>query len=128
MFEVERRALERRFARMERADDFADIRLTVSFRSAPAILEAVDAAFADAANRRGLGADAAQQPHQSWRASLPGRVELWPLIGAVKSDATPGVVWLRRPPLGPRVYGLDFMDGVQDAGGCGRVPARGIRC
>ena len=100
MFEEERRALARRFAQMDRAEDFADIRLTVSFRSAPAILEAVDAVFAEEENRRGLGADAAQQPHQSWRASLPGRIEIWPLIGAEKSEATEES-WRRAPSDGP---------------------------
>ena len=52
--------------------------LTVSFRSAPAVLRAVDAVFAADAVRRGVS----QEPvaHQAFRGEGAGRVEVWPLF------------------------------------------------
>ena len=47
-----------------------------SFRSSPAILEAVDATFADTAP----GALGGPPAHVAFRDTLPGRVDLWPLV------------------------------------------------
>ncbi len=55
---------------------FQSLKLEYSFRSAPAILTLVDAAFGDRFPQA-LGPDVA---HLAFRNSLPGRVDLWPLI------------------------------------------------
>ncbi|HTH98525.1 MAG TPA: double-strand break repair helicase AddA [Stellaceae bacterium] len=59
-----------------------DVPLTVSFRSAPAILAAVDAVFAqeDARDGVALGGEAAGIVHTPMRRGMAGRVELWPAI------------------------------------------------
>jgi ATP-dependent helicase/nuclease subunit A len=59
---------------------FEDIRLQLSFRSAPDILSAVDTVFADARNFRGLSSDPTETStvHTSARTTAPGRVEIWP--------------------------------------------------
>ncbi len=61
---------------------FEDVQLTVSFRSAPEVLSAVDAVFALPHHARGLTlGDAAATPvHESARPSFPGVVEVWPTI------------------------------------------------
>jgi ATP-dependent helicase/nuclease subunit A len=61
------------------AQAFENIRLTVSFRTAPAILEAVDAVFAEARNFEGLSFedDVTGTVHQSSRSHVPARVEIW---------------------------------------------------
>lgn len=59
-----------------------DVDLTVSFRSAPQILEAVDAVFSPQSEaRKGLDGKAGRDwSHQSNRRDVEGVVELWPLI------------------------------------------------
>ena len=59
---------------------FEDVSLTLSFRSANAVLSAVDATFAVPGHYRGLSfADAAVGTvHTSARPEAPGHVELWP--------------------------------------------------
>jgi ATP-dependent helicase/nuclease subunit A len=57
---------------------FEDVRLELSFRSAPAVLAAVDAVFAGPAGL-GLTASGAGVTHQAWRKQAQGLVELWPL-------------------------------------------------
>ncbi len=60
------------------ARDFDRIDLILSFRSAAAVLGAVDRVFAHPENRRGLTHDlAGPQPHQHLR-GMPGLVEIWP--------------------------------------------------
>ncbi|TRD22044.1 double-strand break repair helicase AddA [Palleronia caenipelagi] len=49
------------------------LELQHSFRSAPAVLEAVDAVFAD-----GMGGDDVR--HLAFHGAKPGRVDLWPLV------------------------------------------------
>ncbi|MFT0891431.1 double-strand break repair helicase AddA [Pseudochelatococcus sp. G4_1912] len=71
---------------------FEDVQLTVSFRSAPEILSAVDAVFALPAHRKGLSFDdgASGPVHESARPSSPGVVEVWPTewkVKAVDTDA-----------------------------------------
>ncbi len=59
---------------------FENVQLTVSFRTAPAILAAVDAVFAQARNFEGLSFedDITGTVHQSSRIGMPARVEIWP--------------------------------------------------
>ena len=53
--------------------------LVWSFRSSPAVLDAVDATFAGAEG--GVDADVR---HNAFRGTLPGRVDLWPLVAEAK--------------------------------------------
>ncbi len=63
------------------------VALQTSFRSGPAILQAVDAVFAHDRARHGVTADASQPiRHLAHRASAPGLVEVWPLFGPSKTD------------------------------------------
>ena len=55
--------------------------LEYSFRSAPAILKAVDVTLADV---DGLGD--AKPSHKAFHGLRPGRVDLWPVIDPVKED------------------------------------------
>ncbi|WP_349372119.1 double-strand break repair helicase AddA [Salinarimonas sp.] len=59
---------------------FEEVPLTVSFRSAPTVLRAVDTVFALPAHYRGLDPsdDAVGTVHESVRPEAPGLVELWP--------------------------------------------------
>ncbi len=61
-----------------------EVPLHMSFRSAPAILRAVDAVFADDAARQGVSAEPVE--HFPARGGKIGRVELWPLIPAPEKD------------------------------------------
>lgn len=54
--------------------------LIVSFRSVPAVLEAVDAVFAAPPALDGLTLDDTAPTHDPTRVDAPGRVELWPLM------------------------------------------------
>ncbi len=75
-FETRRRLFRERAAAAGRR--WRDVDLQVSFRAAPALLEAVDAVFAgEEAPDLGLG-DAAP-PHKPSRGGAGGRVEIWPL-------------------------------------------------
>jgi ATP-dependent helicase/nuclease subunit A len=59
---------------------FEDVSLTMSFRSAKAVLSAVDATFAVEKNFKGLSFEdkAVGTVHESARPHAPGLVELWP--------------------------------------------------
>ena len=61
---------------------FADISLLLSFRSAGAILRAVDRVFAHLPNARGLTGDAAGPPPHEPLKQIPGLVEIWPAVTA----------------------------------------------
>ncbi|WP_095587825.1 double-strand break repair helicase AddA [Actibacterium ureilyticum] len=63
----------------------ADLQLEYSFRSAEAILNLVDCCFPEN-DRRGLGQE---QLHRAFRADLPGRVDLWPVIDKVAEPDPP---------------------------------------
>lgn len=63
---------------------FAPVDLTVSFRSTPAVLDAVDRVFAQEDAARGV-ATAGQVEHVPSRQAEPGRVVLWPLVGSDKA-------------------------------------------
>jgi ATP-dependent helicase/nuclease subunit A len=58
---------------------FHDVTLDLSFRSAPALLKAVDATFRDPGHFRGLSFDdkAVGTSHESARTHAPGHVEVW---------------------------------------------------
>jgi ATP-dependent helicase/nuclease subunit A len=65
--------------------DFEQVPLTVSFRSTPAVLDAVDWVFDQADTASGL-AEPGEVIHQHSRGQDPGRVELWPLVAAEKVE------------------------------------------
>jgi ATP-dependent helicase/nuclease subunit A len=65
---------------------FERVGLTVSFRSTPAVLDAVDWVFEQEAAASGV-APPGEVIHQHSRKSDPGRVELWPLVIADKVEA-----------------------------------------
>jgi ATP-dependent helicase/nuclease subunit A len=69
------------FAERARAAEavFAEVPLTLSFRSAPAVLAAVDAVFAEPPARDGVVPEGELLEHQPHRAGAAGLVELWPL-------------------------------------------------
>ena len=71
---------------------FAALNLTMSFRSAPEILQAVDIVFGTPANYAGLSADGDQTRtvHTALKAALKGHVEIWQPIQASALDAAPG--------------------------------------
>ncbi|WP_284246688.1 UvrD-helicase domain-containing protein, partial [Methylobacterium haplocladii] len=65
----------------EAALPFADVGLTLSFRSAAGVLRAVDAVFAVPEHYEGLSFDdaATGTVHGSARGTAPGSVEIWPI-------------------------------------------------
>jgi ATP-dependent helicase/nuclease subunit A len=64
---------------------FEPVDLTVSFRSTPAVLDAVDWVFGQEAAAHGLASPGGVN-HQHSRQQDPGRVELWPLVVAQKLE------------------------------------------
>jgi len=84
MFASTRRELERRHR--DAALGFDWVRLALSFRAAPRLLEGVDRVFAAEAAWRGLTADEERPPpHGAFHADLKGMIELWAPIAAAKS-------------------------------------------
>ena len=72
---------------------FADVKLRVSFRSSPYVLDAVDKTFARPEAYAGVAADGGRpDAHSASRVALPGRVELWPVVQG--TSATPSESWL----------------------------------
>ena len=71
------------FAERSRMADkrFVPVDLNVSFRSTPAVLDAVDWVFGEDEAARGL-AEPGDVIHLPSRKNAPGRVELWPLVSA----------------------------------------------
>ena len=64
------------------------LHLAYSFRSAPVILQLVDAVFqGEGAEKAGFSA---QEHHEAFKDALPGRVDLWPLV--------PRVIGAEHPP------------------------------
>ncbi len=78
-FNTQRRQLGQRIREAEQR--FEAISLNTSFRSAPDIMQAVDAVFALPEHARGLVFDGSERPeiHDTVRRSDPGCVDLWPL-------------------------------------------------
>ncbi len=60
--------------------------MTVSFRSAPAILRLVDAVFAAQDAQDGVRLTAQAIRHQSFRPTAQGRVELWPILAPEEAE------------------------------------------
>ena len=87
---------QRRFFAMahERAQlPFVQEQFIHSFRSAPMVLDAVDKVFGVAQVWRGVSAaEPSAPPHAAIRASLPGLVEIWPVL-ALEPPPEPGE-WL----------------------------------
>ena len=70
-------------SRVKAADrEFADLRLTFSFRSSEDVLTAVDRVFSDPQVRRGISHDPDPLDHKAIRNDAPGYVEVWPTLGA----------------------------------------------
>ena len=63
---------------------YSEVPLNLSFRSAPAVLRAVDAVFAEEAVRQGVSA--VPVVHGAFRRDAAGRVEVWPLVAAPEID------------------------------------------
>ena len=61
-------------------------RLSLSFRSTPDILHAVDLVFASEKNRRGLMQSGEQPAHDAVRSNDPGEVQVWPLFEKERSE------------------------------------------
>jgi ATP-dependent helicase/nuclease subunit A len=78
---------------------FADVPLDISFRSAPAVLQAVDAVFAKDETRRGVASSSIH--HFPFRKNASGRVEVWksldPPPASENKDEAEGEVW--KPPV-----------------------------
>jgi ATP-dependent helicase/nuclease subunit A len=85
-FDAMRRNFQNRFA--VAGLDFRLVPLTMSFRSAPTTLSAVDAIFSAGDNRFGLSFDKEEPApqHHAWKSDLPGLVEIWEPIGAEKKE------------------------------------------
>jgi ATP-dependent helicase/nuclease subunit A len=84
MFATVRRELARRHRDAGLA--FDSVRLALSFRSAPRLLDGVDRVFAVENAWRGLTADAEKPPpHGAFYGELPGVIELWPPIQAARA-------------------------------------------
>ena len=62
------------------AEGFRDVQLPHSFRSAPGVLEAVDAVFAQEDARAGLTSGNQKPTHAAIRADAPAQVEIWPTV------------------------------------------------
>ncbi|MDP3407528.1 double-strand break repair helicase AddA [Bosea sp. (in: a-proteobacteria)] len=78
-FNTQRRQLGQRITEAEQR--FEPISLNTSFRSAPDIMQAVDAVFAVPEHARGLVFDGSERPetHDTVRQGATGCVDLWPL-------------------------------------------------
>jgi ATP-dependent helicase/nuclease subunit A len=75
-------------ARIKAAEkDFQQVDLDISFRSAPAVLAAVDAVFARPDAAAGVVPPGMVLRHRPHRAGMAGLVELWPTVAAEKEDA-----------------------------------------
>ncbi|MGH6800429.1 MAG: UvrD-helicase domain-containing protein, partial [Methylocella sp.] len=85
MFDMMRRKFESQFTAGARP--FAHVPLTLSFRSAPGVLSAIDKVFEHGDHMTGLvAANNVWMPHQALKHQLPGLVELWPLAAAQPGD------------------------------------------
>ncbi|HLJ20622.1 MAG TPA: double-strand break repair helicase AddA, partial [Stellaceae bacterium] len=68
------------------------VALQTSFRSTDAVLQAVDAVFAQPAAADGVALDGAAIRHEPHRRGHAGRVELWPLVEPADDEAPEGWV------------------------------------
>jgi ATP-dependent helicase/nuclease subunit A len=81
-------------------ETWRDVDLNMSFRSAPAVLRAVDATFGRDTARQGVALDGNPIQHRASRAGAGGLVELWQPVEPLDSDDPPP--W--KPPV-ERVQG-----------------------
>jgi ATP-dependent helicase/nuclease subunit A len=65
---------------------FELVTFSLSFRSTPEVLQAVDHVFGDTFSAAGLGDDGARPVHESIRKDEHGRVEVWEPISAEKTE------------------------------------------
>ncbi len=72
---------------------FRDAPLERSFRSAPAILKAVDAVFADPAVGAGVHSGERAMQHQAFKEKALGLVDVWPLVEPEKAADTTDDGW-----------------------------------
>ncbi|MGH6847208.1 MAG: double-strand break repair helicase AddA [Methylocella sp.] len=85
MFDKMRRKFEAQFT--AGAQPFEHLPLTLSFRSAPGVLSAIDKVFEHGEHKTGLVAACdIWMPHQALKQQLPGLVELWPLAAAQSGE------------------------------------------
>ncbi|MDD5586516.1 MAG: UvrD-helicase domain-containing protein, partial [Alphaproteobacteria bacterium] len=63
---------------------YEDVEMNVSFRSAPAVLKAVDTVFKNEAVREGVSR--VKVEHKAFHREATGRVEVWPLVPAPKKE------------------------------------------
>ena len=77
------------------AREYRDLSIDASFRSAPAILEVVDAVIAEIDHDR-MGLPDRPNPHRAVNAAWPGRVEHWPAfeVGAAEQDPDADEGWI----------------------------------
>ena len=88
MFDKMRRKFEAQFT--AGGQPFAHVPLTLSFRSAPGVLSAIDKVFEHGDHKGGLvAANDVWMPHQALKHQLPGLVELWPLAAAQSGEEPP---------------------------------------
>ncbi|MCC0054208.1 MAG: double-strand break repair helicase AddA [Rhodobiaceae bacterium] len=80
-------AMRHHFAK-QAGEDYAlsPVNLYLSFRTAPAVLEAVDDVFAGESARRGLVFDGDPVSHRAARAQAAGRVEVWDTVAPPDED------------------------------------------
>lgn len=79
----------------EKAENFSEINLDVSFRSTAAVLDAVNTVFADDEVKAGVVSAGQNVTHVPFRIGDGGRVELWPLVEPEEGENKD--VWL--PPV-----------------------------
>jgi ATP-dependent helicase/nuclease subunit A len=111
-------AMRQRFAEHVPAagQDWAEVALQVSFRSTAAVLEAVDAVFANGPGADGVAAPGDDIRHIAHRQGQAGLVELWPPVEPRALDEQPA--W--KPPI-------ERIRGDQPSARLARLVARRIR-
>lgn len=72
----------------EKAENFENIRLEVSFRSTATILDLVNHLFGDDEAKKGVVAEDEDITHIPFRLGDGGKIELWPITQAEKQEAT----------------------------------------
>jgi ATP-dependent helicase/nuclease subunit A len=81
MFDTMRRKYQAVFTAS--AQSFAHVPLTLSFRSAPGVLSAIDKVFEHGNHKSGLVSSGDDwMPHEACKHRMPGLVELWPIVAA----------------------------------------------
>ena len=86
MFHAMRARFARKFTGAQKS--FEHVPLKASFRSVPAVLEAVDRVFDFTAHQRGLVSDDDWMGHESLKGTLPGLIEIWQPVTAAERPET----------------------------------------